>query len=189
MRSSILQYRIEHYKLITDFVVQILGNKTGNRRSANVRSVGYSDLFCLSKLDLMQVLEEYPEAREMLIERGKEILRKDGLLDEDKLRAEEQTKENLMMRMEQMMGKYEHMSQKFARFIAEYSVSQRKLKQRIYQLEKSLASGRPMALTNPETNAPTRAVSQEEPNEEVNQTISRTTNDQQSFDKQLSATS
>lgn len=130
----------------------------------------------------MQVLEEYPEAREMLIERGKEILRKDGLLDEDKLRAEEQTKENLMMRFEQVMGKYEHMSQKFARFIAEYSVSQRKLKQRIYQLEKSLANGRPTALTNPDLNATTSAVNQE-PNEEVNQTISRTDNDRQETDE------
>lgn len=101
----------------------------------------------------------------MLIERGKAILRKDGLLDEDKLRAEQETKENLMMRFDQIMGKYEHMSQKFARFIAEYSVSQRKLKQRIYQLEKSLQNSQPTAGTNP------RSLNQEpneEPNEEVN---------------------
>lgn len=90
----------------------------------------------------MQVLEEYPDAKEMLIERAKEMLRKDGLLDEEKLLAEEQMKENLMFRYEQMMNKYEQMTQKFARFIAEYSVSQRKLKQRVYQLEKNLENSK-----------------------------------------------
>lgn len=35
----------------------------GNRRTASVRSVGYSDLFCLSKQDLWDVLKEYPAAR------------------------------------------------------------------------------------------------------------------------------
>ena len=35
----------------------------GNRRTASVRSVGYSDLFCLSKNDLWDVLKEYPAAR------------------------------------------------------------------------------------------------------------------------------
>lgn len=58
----------------------------GNRRTANVRSQGYSDLFVLSKEDLWSVLEEYPEAKEMLIRKGTEILRRDGLLDEDAIK-------------------------------------------------------------------------------------------------------
>ena len=36
---------------------------SGNRRTASVRSVGYSDLFRLSKKDLWDVLKEYPAAR------------------------------------------------------------------------------------------------------------------------------
>ena len=36
---------------------------SGNRRTANVKSVGYSDLFCLSKEDLWEVLREYPAVR------------------------------------------------------------------------------------------------------------------------------
>lgn len=36
---------------------------SGNRRTASVRSVGYSDLFCLSKQDLWEVLKEYPAVR------------------------------------------------------------------------------------------------------------------------------
>lgn len=64
-------------------ILDIPGSKTGNRRTANVKSVGYSDLFCLSKIDLWQVLDEYPLAKKALIEKGKEKLRKDNLLNED----------------------------------------------------------------------------------------------------------
>lgn len=39
-----------------------MGN-AGNRRTASVKSVGYSDLFCLSKKDLWDVLKDYPAAR------------------------------------------------------------------------------------------------------------------------------
>ncbi|KAG9510731.1 Cyclic nucleotide-gated cation channel subunit A, partial [Fragariocoptes setiger] len=62
-------------------ILNIYGVKTGNRRTANVRSVGYSDLFVLSKQDLWNVLEDYPDAQKLLVERGKAILHKDGLLD------------------------------------------------------------------------------------------------------------
>ncbi|XP_046577726.1 cyclic nucleotide-gated cation channel alpha-3-like [Haliotis rubra] len=70
-------------------ILNISGNKTGNRRTASVRSVGYSDLFCLSKDDLWDALKEYPEAKKILMERGQQILRKDNLLDEDAARREE----------------------------------------------------------------------------------------------------
>ncbi|XP_071452123.1 uncharacterized protein [Hetaerina americana] len=39
------------------------GRSLGNRRTASVRSVGYSDLFVLSKKDMWDVLKEYPAAR------------------------------------------------------------------------------------------------------------------------------
>uniref|UniRef100_A0A914WPI2 Cyclic nucleotide-binding domain-containing protein n=1 Tax=Plectus sambesii TaxID=2011161 RepID=A0A914WPI2_9BILA len=40
----------------------------GNRRTASVLSVGYSELLCLSKKDIWEVLEDYPTARERLEE-------------------------------------------------------------------------------------------------------------------------
>uniref|UniRef100_A0A914UKF8 Cyclic nucleotide-binding domain-containing protein n=1 Tax=Plectus sambesii TaxID=2011161 RepID=A0A914UKF8_9BILA len=61
-------------------ILDIPGNKNGNKRTAAVRSVGYSDLFVLSKDDLWDALREYPEARKMLLAKGKELLKKDGLL-------------------------------------------------------------------------------------------------------------
>ena len=50
----------------------------GNRRSANIRSAGYSDLFSLSKDDLWETLEEYPDAKRALLDKGREILMKGG---------------------------------------------------------------------------------------------------------------
>nr|CAD2200681.1 unnamed protein product [Meloidogyne enterolobii] len=71
--------------------------KNGNRRTANVRSVGYTDLFVLNKVDLWIALREYPEARKILINKGRELLRKDNLLDEnapeEQKSAEEMTEE------------------------------------------------------------------------------------------------
>ena len=48
-------------------IMNIPGSKMGNRRSANIRSVGYTDLFSLSKDDLWETLAEYPEVLEYSI--------------------------------------------------------------------------------------------------------------------------
>ncbi|XP_048580019.1 cyclic nucleotide-gated cation channel alpha-3 isoform X2 [Nematostella vectensis] len=47
-----------------------------NRRSADVRSVGYSELLCLSQKDLMEALEEYPEAKKVLESQGRDRLQR-----------------------------------------------------------------------------------------------------------------
>uniref|UniRef100_A0A8C5E6B1 Cyclic nucleotide-gated cation channel-like n=1 Tax=Gouania willdenowi TaxID=441366 RepID=A0A8C5E6B1_GOUWI len=79
---------VTQYALLTDgscfgeiSILNIKGSKMGNRRTANIRSLGYSDLFCLSKDDLMEAVTEYPDAKTVLEERGREILIKEGLLD------------------------------------------------------------------------------------------------------------
>lgn len=119
-------------------ILNIKGNKTGNRRTANVRSLGYSDLFCLSKQDLWEVLEEYPEAKDKLIERGREILKKDGLLDDDVLKEACQEKEKLEVRCNRLELNVDTLQTRLARLIAECSSSQKALKERIFKLEKKL---------------------------------------------------
>jgi hypothetical protein len=62
-------------------IMEIPGSKAGNRRTANVRSIGFSDLFCLAKEDLTEVLVEYPDAKKILEEKGRAMLMKDSLID------------------------------------------------------------------------------------------------------------
>ena len=63
-------------------ILDIPGNKNGNKRTANIRSLGFSDVYQLSKTDLWAALSEYPLAKKSLLEKGKALLRKDNLLDE-----------------------------------------------------------------------------------------------------------
>jgi cyclic nucleotide gated channel alpha 3 len=64
-------------------ILNIPGNKIGNRRTANVQSFGYSDLLRLTKNDLWQALEDYPQNATMLIEKGKAKLGKDNLEEDE----------------------------------------------------------------------------------------------------------
>lgn len=62
-------------------IFNIKGSKVGNRRIVNIKSIGYSDLFCFFKDDFMEVFTEYLDVKIMLEEKGRQILMKDGLLD------------------------------------------------------------------------------------------------------------
>ncbi|XP_066571381.1 cyclic nucleotide-gated channel alpha-2-like [Amia ocellicauda] len=120
-------------------ILNIKGSKMGNRRTANIRSIGYSDLFCLSKDALMEAVTEYPDAKKVLEERGREILLKEGLLDEDAgagggLGGEEDMAEK-MERLEQAL---DGLQTRFARLLSEYSSAQQQLKQRLTVLERRL---------------------------------------------------
>ncbi|KAG7282019.1 hypothetical protein CRUP_020124 [Coryphaenoides rupestris] len=76
-------------------ILNISGSKMGNRRTANIRSLGYSDVFCLSKQDLMDALQEFPHARAQLEKRGRDILLKEGLLEEVNISAGEEIEEKV----------------------------------------------------------------------------------------------
>ncbi|CAM1319621.1 CNGA2 (predicted) [Pycnogonum litorale] len=117
-------------------ILNIAGNKTGNRRTANVRSVGYSDLFCLSKDDLWDALSEYPEAKKLLIERGRLLLQKDGLLDEDQFEAEQKKQISVEEKLDNVEEMLDNMQTRFARLLAEFTSSQQTIKQRLTYLER-----------------------------------------------------
>ncbi|NXV50597.1 CNG3 protein, partial [Uria aalge] len=118
-------------------ILNIKGSKAGNRRTANIRSIGYSDLFCLSKDDLMEALTEYPDAKAMLEEKGKQILMKDGLLDLEVANLGSDPKD-LEEKVTYMEGSMDRLQTKFARLLAEYEAAQQKLKKRLTQIEKIL---------------------------------------------------
>lgn len=135
-------------------MLDIAGNRTGNRRTANVRSLGYSDLFCLAKDDLLVALADYPEVRSpvsvqaqvkcllqakaTLIERGCQLLRKDGLLDEDVFKRAKATQHSMEDSLKKLEGSVETIQARLARLLAEFAASQAKLKQRLSRIEARL---------------------------------------------------
>ncbi|XP_023656762.2 cyclic nucleotide-gated channel cone photoreceptor subunit alpha isoform X1 [Paramormyrops kingsleyae] len=115
-------------------ILGIKGSKAGNRRTANIRSLGYSDLFALSKDDLMEVLTEYPEAKKALEEKGKAILMKDNLIDEAVANTGADPKD-LEEKIIWLETNLDVMQTKLAKLMAEYTASQTKIKQRISNME------------------------------------------------------
>ncbi|XP_055015557.1 cyclic nucleotide-gated cation channel-like [Boleophthalmus pectinirostris] len=118
-------------------ILNISGSKTGNRRTAaNIRSLGYSDLFCLSKNDLMGALQDFPEARAQLEQRGRDILKKEGLLEEVSVSAGEELEE----KVERMEAGLDRIQTCLARLQSEFASSQMRLKQRLTALEAGLTA-------------------------------------------------
>ncbi|KAB0401111.1 hypothetical protein E2I00_009714 [Balaenoptera physalus] len=115
-------------------ILNIKGSKSGNRRTANIRSIGYSDLFCLSKDDLMEALTEYPEAKKALEEKERQILMKDNLIDEELAKAGADP-QDIEEKVEHLESSLDTLQTRFARLLAEYSATQMKVKQRLSQLE------------------------------------------------------
>ncbi|CAB3401568.1 unnamed protein product [Caenorhabditis bovis] len=122
-------------------ILNIAGSKNGNRRTANVRSVGYTDLFVLNKNDLWNALREYPDARKLLLAKGREILRKDNLLDEN-APEEQQSVEEVA---EALNTSVKVLQTRMARLIAEHSSTEAKLLKRIELLEGYLSKYKAMA--------------------------------------------
>lgn len=117
----------------------ILGNKSGNRRTANIRSIGHSDLFSLSKEALMDVLSEFPAAKRHLEEKGRQILTKMGMLEEngDGGEGEAATVETKIKKLESSL---ESLHTKLARLMAELESSNAKMQARVEQLEWEVAA-------------------------------------------------
>ncbi|KAM6963119.1 cyclic nucleotide-gated channel cone photoreceptor subunit alpha-like [Aplochiton taeniatus] len=121
-------------------ILGIKGSKAGNRRTANIRSVGYSDLFALSKDDLMEALTEYPDAKKALEEKGKAMLMKDNMIDETIANAVSDPVE-LEVKISLLESSLEVVQSKLGRLMAEFSASQCKMKQRLSHIESKMISG------------------------------------------------
>lgn len=51
-------------------LLKIVGNEKSNRRNNALRSVGYSEVYILRQEDVLNVLKDYPEARNNLVIKG-----------------------------------------------------------------------------------------------------------------------
>ncbi|GAU93145.1 hypothetical protein RvY_05129 [Ramazzottius varieornatus] len=75
-------------------LLNVPGSVNGNRRTVTVRSVGYADLFSLSKEDFDACLAEYPEVKDLLMEKARKILQKDNLINEEVAREQARRQRN-----------------------------------------------------------------------------------------------
>uniref|UniRef100_A0A3Q3X4U9 Cyclic nucleotide-binding domain-containing protein n=1 Tax=Mola mola TaxID=94237 RepID=A0A3Q3X4U9_MOLML len=115
-------------------ILSIKGNKSGNRRTANIRSIGHSDLFSLSKEDLTDVLSEFPAAKLHLEEKGRQILVKMGMLEESR-EGEEGEAEKVETKIKRLESNLEILQTKLARLMAELESCNRKIQARVERLE------------------------------------------------------
>uniref|UniRef100_A0A3P8V9Y1 Cyclic nucleotide gated channel subunit alpha 4 n=2 Tax=Cynoglossus semilaevis TaxID=244447 RepID=A0A3P8V9Y1_CYNSE len=120
-------------------ILNIKGNKSGNRRTANIRSIGHSDLFSLSKEDLTDVLSEFPAAKHHLEEKGRQILTKMGML-EDSGEGEPAEAEKVETKITRLETNLEALQTKLARLMVELESSNRKMQARVQQLEWEVAA-------------------------------------------------
>uniref|UniRef100_A0A8C6WMU4 Cyclic nucleotide gated channel subunit alpha 3a n=1 Tax=Neogobius melanostomus TaxID=47308 RepID=A0A8C6WMU4_9GOBI len=127
-------------------ILGIKGSKAGNRRTANIRSVGYSDLFALSKDDLVEALTEYPDAKKALEEKGKAILMKDNLIDEAVANAGADPKD-LEEKITRLQSNLDVMQSKFAQLMAEFASAQSRMKQRVTDMESKVKKIKPEDLS------------------------------------------
>ncbi|KAJ0184110.1 hypothetical protein K1T71_000533 [Dendrolimus kikuchii] len=116
-------------------VLEIAGNRTGNRRTANVRALGYSDLFCLAKRDLWEALADYPDARATLTERGCQLLRKDGLLDEAVFENAQTTQQSLEETVHKLESTVDMLTNRLQGLLTDVGEEQANIKQRINKIE------------------------------------------------------
>ncbi|XP_010772793.1 cyclic nucleotide-gated cation channel alpha-4 [Notothenia coriiceps] len=137
---------VTEYAVLTDSnffgeisILNIKGNKSGNRRTANIRSIGYSDLFSLSKEDLTDVLSEFPAAKRHLEEKGRQILTKMGML-EDTGEEKEGEEDNVETKINTLESNLEILQTKLARLMMELESSNRKMQARVEQLELEVAA-------------------------------------------------
>ncbi|XP_007443213.1 cyclic nucleotide-gated cation channel alpha-4 [Python bivittatus] len=116
-------------------IISIKGNKSGNRRTANIKSIGYSDLFCLSKEDLKEVLAEFPNAKAMMEAKGREILLKMGKLDINAEAAEIAQQQEEERRTAALEEGLDALQTKLARVLAGLESSAFKMALRLERLE------------------------------------------------------
>lgn len=77
----------------------------------------------------------FSQARATLTERGCQLLRKDGLLDEELFKKARETQDSMTDSIKKLENSVEALQMRLARLLAEFTASQAKLKQRLTRVE------------------------------------------------------
>lgn len=83
----------------------------------------------------LKLLLSFFQARATLTERGCQLLRKDGLLDEELFKRARETQDSMNDSVKKLENALETLQTRFARLLAEYTASQAKIKQRLTRVE------------------------------------------------------
>ncbi|XP_017692928.1 PREDICTED: cyclic nucleotide-gated cation channel alpha-4 [Lepidothrix coronata] len=119
-------------------LINIKGNTAGNRRTANILSIGYSDLFCLGKEDLAEVLAEFPHARTAMEAKGRELLLGMGRLDTGAEAAAAAAEAEAERQLQGLEVALEGLQTRAARLLAQLEASALRMALRIQRLEGQL---------------------------------------------------
>jgi cyclic nucleotide gated channel alpha 3 len=120
-------------------ILDIPGNKNGNKRTANIRSLGFSDVYQLSKNDLWTALSEYPMAKKSLLEKGRALLKKDNLIDEELAIKAEQKLKPLHEKVENFLkNDLDEISKKIDRATKSLTAFLKETKDSIYDMETTI---------------------------------------------------
>lgn len=114
------------------------GNTAGNRRTANILSIGYSDLFCLGKEDLSEVLAEFPCARAAMEAKGRELLLRMGQLNTGAEAAAMAAEAEAERRLRGLEVALEGLQTRAARLLAQLEASALRMALRVQRLERWL---------------------------------------------------
>ncbi|NWW72397.1 CNGA4 protein, partial [Climacteris rufus] len=116
-------------------LINIKGNAAGNRRTANILSIGYSDLFCLGKEDLAEVLAEFPRARAAMEAKGRELLLHMGQLDTGAEAAEMAAEAEAERQLQGLEVALEGLQTRAARLLAQLEAGALRMALRVQHLE------------------------------------------------------
>ena len=118
-------------------LLNVPGSVNGNRRTVTVKSVGYADLFSLSKEDFDACLAEYPEVKDLLMEKARKILQKDNLINEDVAREQARRQRNFEVVAEKLEESLEIVTTRLEMFVRDNVEMNRKLEERLRDLTAS----------------------------------------------------
>ncbi|UJR23852.1 hypothetical protein I4U23_026827 [Adineta vaga] len=128
-------------------ILNIPGSKNGCRRTANVKSLGYSDLYTLQKDDLWLVLDNYPESLSKIIDKGKSLLRKDNLLDESLSDSRRHAEQDQLLSVQHRIKKLDDLdhllNDRVTKFFHTYVESINTFKQQLSKLEYHYGARKP----------------------------------------------